>query len=188
MLVSATLHAKLGALASRILRDPVQVGLTAPVAPDGTLALEQAVLAGEEASYELPKGLQQLYMDVPLKLRLPTLLGAPLPCRRTDSAADVRQRCRCAHTAAPRVSRHHTAAPERCACAGTVKLCFSRTPKCKLVLFLTTCDSVELHHALLTHAYRAALGQDLVACPVLKLHGDMPPLDRTGEGWVQGLA
>ena len=77
VLVSATLNGKLGVLASRILTDPVHVGFTAKVGADGRLDLEGAVIDEGEA-FELPKGLQQLYMDVPVKLRLPTLLGMPL--------------------------------------------------------------------------------------------------------------
>jgi hypothetical protein len=64
--------------------------------------------------------------------------------------------------------------------AGTIKLCFSRTPKCKMVLFLTTCDSVEFHHALISSAYHAASGLALIEHPIFKLHGDMLPGERTG--------
>ena len=45
---------------------------------------------------------------------------------------------------------------------------------------MTTCDSVELHHRVLGDVYAAACGEALVAHPVLKLHGDMAPGDRTG--------
>ena len=76
MLVSATLRDKLAKLATQLLRDPVAVGLQLRVAADATLQLQELQGAKEE-SFELPPGLQQLYMDVPTKLRLPTLIGAP---------------------------------------------------------------------------------------------------------------
>jgi hypothetical protein len=65
--------------------------------------------------------------------------------------------------------------------AGTIKICFSRTPKCKLVVFMTTCDSVEMHHLLLSTEYQKACGHALTLHPVLKLHGNMDATDRTGE-------
>ena len=76
VLVSATLRDKLAKLATQLLRDPVAVGLQLRVAADATLQLQELQGAKEE-SFELPPGLQQLYMDVPTKLRLPTLIGAP---------------------------------------------------------------------------------------------------------------
>ncbi len=54
--------------------------------------------------------------------------------------------------------------------------------KRKAVVFLSSCDGVELHHALLGGpAWRQAAGGPLlgVDMPLLKLHGDMPQAQRT---------
>jgi hypothetical protein len=48
------------------------------------------------------------------------------------------------------------------------------------VVFVTTRDSVEMHHLLLTE-YPKATGDTLTPHPVLKLHGSMDPVERTGE-------
>lgn len=61
-----------------------------------------------------------------------------------------------------------------------MKLCFSRTPKCKLVVFVTTCDSVDFLSTILSSAYPAATQQELIPHDVFKLHGDLPPAERTG--------
>ena len=76
MLVSATLSDRLAQLAQRLLRDPVPIGLQIQYDAQSGLQLREAAAAHAEA-FEMPAGLQQLFMDVPTKLRLPTLLGAP---------------------------------------------------------------------------------------------------------------
>lgn len=64
--------------------------------------------------------------------------------------------------------------------AGTLRLCFSRTPSCKAVVFVATCDSVDFLYHLLTETFKAALGQEFLSSPIWKLHGDMEAVDRTG--------
>lgn len=78
MLASATLQGKLETFAQELLHEPAAVGLQVPH-PDGTHAADYAEVVNAVVpapQFELPAGLQQLYMDVPTKLRLPTLLGA----------------------------------------------------------------------------------------------------------------
>lgn len=75
--MSATLQDKLAKLAQRILKSPAAVGLTLPSTGDQIVHLQEAAFD----SFEMPVGLQQLFMDVPWKLRLPALIGmrATLP-------------------------------------------------------------------------------------------------------------
>lgn len=75
VLVSATLREQLATLAGRLLKDPIAVGLHLQYHESkGLLLLEEA---GHSETFQMPAGLQQLFVDVPTKLRLPTLLGAP---------------------------------------------------------------------------------------------------------------
>jgi superfamily II DNA/RNA helicase len=74
VLVSATLHSKLGNVAAELLNDPVAVGLQLQRDDDGNVMLAEDGPA--EGAFQLPQSLQQLYMEVPVKLRLPALLGA----------------------------------------------------------------------------------------------------------------
>lgn len=64
--------------------------------------------------------------------------------------------------------------------AGTIRLCFARTPHCKLVVFVTTCDSADFHHEIMSCGFAAALGHPLIEHPVFKLHGDLDAATRTG--------
>lgn len=73
VLVSATLHSKLGTVAEELLSDPVAVGLQLQRDASGNMALLDTGPAVD--AFQLPKSLQQLYMDVPVKLRLPVLFG-----------------------------------------------------------------------------------------------------------------
>eukprot|EP00892_Ulva_mutabilis_P010766 jgi/Ulvmu1/8061/UM004_0298.1 len=134
VLVSATLHSKLGAVAEELLSDPVAVGLEMQRDAAGNVALLDT--GPPVDAFQLPKNLQQLYMDVPVKMRLPVLLG-------------------------------------------TLRLCCSRTPKCKAVVFVATCDSVDFLYQLVTAGFKAAMGQELLSTPVWRLHGDMEAKDRT---------
>ena len=43
----------------------------------------------------------------------------------------------------------------------------------KLLVFLSSCDSVDFHQHLLAHGFKAQTGQALLPCPVWKLHGSM---------------
>lgn len=73
MLVSATLHSKLGAVAEELLDNPMAVGLELQHDASGKVVLSEG--GRPEGTYQLPKSLQQLYMEVPVKMRLPALLG-----------------------------------------------------------------------------------------------------------------
>ena len=64
--------------------------------------------------------------------------------------------------------------------AGTLRLCFSRTPKCKAVVFVATCASADFLHQVITGSFQEALGQELLSYPTWKLHGDMDARERTG--------
>lgn len=77
VLVSATLQDKLATFASQLLRDPLAVGLQLRYDASKNLRMREVKDAAEE-SFQMPAGLQQLFMDVPPKLRLPALLGAVL--------------------------------------------------------------------------------------------------------------
>lgn len=85
VLVSATLHSKLGAVAEELLSDPVAVGLEIQRDAAGNVALLDT--GPPVDSFQLPKNLQQLYMDVPVKMRMPVLLGAIYGCLITSSKA-----------------------------------------------------------------------------------------------------
>lgn len=83
MLVSATLHSNLGTVAAELLNDPVAVGLQLQRDEEGAVVLAEDGPA--EGSFQLPKSLQQLYMEVPVKMRLPSLLGAYGPAAALES-------------------------------------------------------------------------------------------------------
>lgn len=95
MLVSATLHSKLGTVAEELLSDPVAVGLQLQRDASGNMALLDT--RPQVDAFQLPKSLQQLYMDVPVKLRLPVLLGLflPPPTYHDSSSAAKRQTSLC---------------------------------------------------------------------------------------------
>ena len=73
VLVSATLHSKLGSVAAELLNDPVAVGLQLQRDEGGAVMLAED--GPVDGAFLLPKSLQQLYMEVPVKMRLPSLLG-----------------------------------------------------------------------------------------------------------------
>jgi superfamily II DNA/RNA helicase len=75
VLVSATLQDRLATLAGRLLKDPVAVGLHLRHHESKGLVIQEE--AGHSEAFKMPAGLQQLFVDVPSKLRLPTLLGVP---------------------------------------------------------------------------------------------------------------
>ncbi|GFR40715.1 hypothetical protein Agub_g1322 [Astrephomene gubernaculifera] len=153
VLVSATLHRQLGALAELALRDPAVVGFErqgggGELLPSTTTlaaATANAAAAGGPAedplsSFSLPASLRQTWLEVPAKERLVAL------------AALLRNR-----TARRRVG-------------GT-----------KVVVFLSSCVGVEFHHHLLGELWSGAAGAPLLpaGCRLLKLHGDMPQAQRT---------
>ncbi len=49
------------------------------------------------------------------------------------------------------------------------------------MVFLSSCDGVEVHHRLMGSFWEAACGQELLGVPLLKLHGDMPQPQRTAS-------
>lgn len=51
----------------------------------------------------------------------------------------------------------------------------------KIVVFVSSCDSVELYHKLLGGFWTAALDAPLLDAPLLKLHGDMTQPERTAS-------
>lgn len=63
-------------------------------------------------------------------------------------------------------------------CAGTIRLCFERTPKCKVVVFVATCHGVDFLHSVITETFPKAFKEPLTAHTVCKLHGDMDAGDR----------
>lgn len=154
VLLSATLHRELGALAGLSLEDPAVVGWEVGRDAGGKITLAEADPDGDHTpaangpnppanasdSFDIPKQLRQSFMTVPCKLRLVAL------------AAALRLKV--------------SAAPGRA----------------KVVVFFSNCDSVEFHHRVLdTGAWAAAAGGDLLppSAPLLKLHGNMPQAERT---------
>jgi hypothetical protein len=119
VLVSATLHSQLGSVAQELLDAPVAVGLDLANDAEGKVMLTEA--AGAASTFQLPQSLQQLYMEVPVKMRLPALLGTPcLRCQRLlDCLTFHKLSCRrhdelfCSSAALPscvldaRVALHH---------------------------------------------------------------------------------
>jgi hypothetical protein len=51
----------------------------------------------------------------------------------------------------------------------------------KAVVFMSSCDGVEFHHLLLGACFEQAACEPLLACPLLKLHGDMLQAERTAS-------
>lgn len=86
VLLSATLHSKLGALAQLSLRNPVSVGFKCELV-DGRLQVADAGSKGAAAgaasgdaagggeTYDMPKQLRQLFITAPAKLRLMALVA-----------------------------------------------------------------------------------------------------------------
>lgn len=160
VLLSATLPAQLGRLASLSMQDPVAVGFSVTAKPggqkeiaggevqtDGTTAedaAEKAAAQQQQQPSSIPKQLRQLFVEVPAKQRLVALAAA---------------------------LRHSTHARGQ--------------GPCKVVVFLSSCDGVEFHHRLLTGPALQGLGSDLddesplLDCPVWKLHGSMLQSIRT---------
>lgn len=63
---------------------------------------------------------------------------------------------------------------------GTIRLCFARTPKCKVVVFVATCKGVDFLHSAISDMFPAAFKLPLIEHTVCKLHGDMEACDRNG--------
>jgi superfamily II DNA/RNA helicase len=62
--------------------------------------------------------------------------------------------------------------------AGTIRLCFVRTPKCKVVVFVATCHGVDFLHAAVTDVFPRAFREPFTEHAICKLHGDMDAADR----------
>lgn len=61
---------------------------------------------------------------------------------------------------------------------GTIRLCFARTPKCKVVVFVATCHGVDFLYAAITDTFPKTFKEKLIEHTVCKLHGDMEAGDR----------
>jgi ATP-dependent RNA helicase DDX31/DBP7 len=145
MLLSATIDERVKSFAGISMKDPAFIDAGEGAAADADLAADAArasapagMESGEEAlvgddtqaTYATPVQLQQHYMVVPCKLRLPVLVGF-------------------------------------------LRSTFAKSLKCKIVVFMSSCDSVDFHHALFTHKDREDLfGRGRVA-DVSRLHGGL---------------
>lgn len=152
-LFSATLHSKLGSLATLSLQNPVSLGFSVK-SLGSELVVEEASdtktdgNAGGGSSgprqYELPKQLKQHFLEVPGKLRLVTLVA---------------------------LLRAKIAPPKRRGGSGS-------EGSGKLVVFLSTCSGVDFHHKLLAGALTSEVGGPLPS-RLFKLHGQLPQSERT---------
>jgi ATP-dependent RNA helicase DDX31/DBP7 len=152
VLLSATLHDNLGALASLSLREPLAVGFKYEVR-GGRLDIKDvdngngnghvtnsARRSNDMAAFELPTTLKQKFIEVPAKLRL-VVLAALLKIKLQ-----------------------------------------TRPDKSKMVVFFSSCDSVDFHHLVLSRGWATIDDRApwlSVDAPLLKLHGDMPQGERT---------
>ncbi|KAL3160790.1 hypothetical protein ABBQ38_009201 [Trebouxia sp. C0009 RCD-2024] len=150
VLLSATLHANLGKLATLSLTNPVSVGIRAevvngevqvvgpsaagkqdqPTEEDGTAAVED---------FQVPSQLRQQFIEVPGRLRLVAL------------AAVLRSQC----------------GLEKGPQGG------------KGVVFLSSCAGVDFHHAVLGRVYEGVMEEPLLPCPLFRLHGNLAQAERT---------
>jgi len=182
-MLSATLHNQLGDLASSILREPRAVGFTltqgeggiqvqesAQAGPGGTgdpnkgeKNRTQAAAAAAAPAFTIPEQLRQSFLEVPCKQRLMALAGLVRQKLHTKRRATVKG-------ILTKEGGHKKAA------AGSQ----AEVPRVsKIVVFMASCDSVELHHKLLGAFWTAACGAPLLSAPLLKLHGDMVQTQRT---------
>ncbi|PRW60362.1 DEAD-box ATP-dependent RNA helicase 17 [Chlorella sorokiniana] len=174
-LLSATLHSRLGSLASLSLKDPAAIGFEYDLV-DGEMvvrkapgqqaqrARQAAAGGGDAAAWAAATAavggttagaagaaaeLEQFEIPAQLKQRF-----VEVPCKLRLVALAALLRARLA------------AAPARC----------------KMVVFLSTTDSVEFYHSVFADAWEEATGERLLqasGAPILKLHGNMPQSERT---------
>jgi ATP-dependent RNA helicase DDX31/DBP7 len=158
-LLSATLHSRLRALAELSLDSPAAIGFDPSEllkrldgGGGGEGQGEEGGGGGEggegdgkakgamagAGEWEMPETLRQSVVEVPARDRLAALVGA-LRTRLEDAAA-----------AAAAVGKHNSKKKPTADAATTT------TPAvAKIVVFLSTCDGVEFHHALLTSPHIA---------------------------------
>ncbi|KAL6759792.1 P-loop containing nucleoside triphosphate hydrolase protein [Haematococcus lacustris] len=190
-LLSATLHAGLSGLATVSLHDPVAAGFTLSKDKAGSLLLGGASSGSNPASgtpgavettnmtagsgsslpggleqFQLPSQLRQSFMEVEDKQRLVTLAGL----LRQKLMGGGRGGGGAGLIGQPLKAAGHASA------AGSAE-------RRKAVVFLSSCDGVELHWELLGRCWHSASGGPLLGreVPLLKLHGDMPQAQRTSS-------
>jgi ATP-dependent RNA helicase DDX31/DBP7 len=155
-LLSATLHARLRALAELSLESPAAVGFDPSELlkrldggkegeggggkgeGEGAATGKAASLAGA-GEWEMPATLRQSVVEVPARDRLAALVGA-LRARLEDARAEA--------VAASGGGKHNKAAAAPAPAPAPAAAA-------KVVVFLSTCDGVEFHHALLTSPHVA---------------------------------
>ncbi|GAX79754.1 hypothetical protein CEUSTIGMA_g7195.t1 [Chlamydomonas eustigma] len=177
VLLSATLHHELGALATAIQYHPESIGFSNPKGNAGALKSNpgQGATGAGGASNELVSSILEAHaaltedskpqaFSIPIQLRQ-TFVEVPCKDRLVGLAALLRQKL---------LKKQLTGlirAPKQEVPAGGEGR--------KVVVFLSSCDGVELHHQLLGGFWDAACGSPLLEVPLLKLHGDMPQPQRT---------
>eukprot|EP00873_Tetraselmis_striata_P001678 jgi/Tetstr1/421942/TSEL_012841.t1 len=144
-LFSATMHGNLGKLATLSLRNPVAVGFRAKFV-DGELYIQTADRGGDE----LEVGGQEAAAakDETTTYQIPSTLKQSfieVPCKLRAAAMLAFIGSQCR--------------------PGT---------KTKMVVFLSSCDTVDFAYHLVNEAYPASQGSRITKVPVLKLHGNMP--------------
>ena len=116
----------------------------------GKLVKASSAPGGQQ--FVIPEQLRQSFVEVPSKQRLMVLAGL------------LRQKLQ---QRGPKAAAAAAAAGQDAGGVG------------KVVVFISSCDGVELHHKLLGSFWAAACGAPLLAAPLYKLHGDMPQSERT---------
>ncbi|KAL4427451.1 hypothetical protein ABPG77_000740 [Micractinium sp. CCAP 211/92] len=166
-LLSATLHSNLGSLAALSLHEPAAVGFSYRM-EGGRMVVTKAA---QEAEGEEGGGRGGAAADAAAARGSAAARGGQ-SLEQFEIPAQLRQRfvevpCKLRLVALGALLRARmAAAPQRC----------------KMVVFLSTTDSVEYYHSVFTEAWEPATGERLLQqheAPILKLHGNMPQGDRT---------
>ena len=194
VLLSATLHSNLGALAGLSLRSPATIGFTARM-EGGVMVLEKVdpPAAGDAKHAKQQQQQQQQQRPAAPGLALGRDFdGGP------DEAAGAWAAAEAAAKGGNGAALERFEIPSRLAqrflevpcklrlvvLAALLRARVASAPaRAKVVVFMSNCDSVEFYHAAFTQSWEAATGEALLAphaaVPVLKLHGNMPQGERT---------
>lgn len=166
-LFSATLHSKLGSLATLSLHDPVAVGFSYTKEGRQLVVMGEASEADDseegERQFELPKQLKQHFLEVHPKQRLVALVAL------------LHQRASPAGHGCGRVAGGTGGGPDNGDGGGHSD---GGGGGGKVVVFLSTCAGVEFHHALLLLPAVRELGICLPG-KLFKLHGNLSQAERT---------
>eukprot|EP00798_Chlamydomonas_sp_ICE-L_P002406 gene2406-8717_t len=162
VLLSATLHEQLADLATVSLKNPVAVGFVLKKGKNGMLIAGADGNDKDEDEFSIPETLRMSFVEVPSKQRLVTLAGMVRKMIvRKGRMANV-------STGPSKQTKQSIEEEEEEAARDR-----------KIVVFMSSCGMVDLHHKLLGSFWNGAFGTHLSSAPVYKLHGDMAQSDRT---------